>query len=129
MIVLRPSETLQIAFDASTEDLFDSAIARCFPEVARRLNDERGERKETRSTDSFGIEYWQPDLDFEMNWLLSTREIALVTQVNVPLGAVGATWSLADGPDPILAAILRILTQGCSTLLLRPSLPFFDSHT
>ena len=95
-VLLRPAESLSFPFDASTEDLFDDVIARSFPEVSRRWNDERGERKESRSTDSFGIEYWQPDLDFEMNWLFSTREIGLVTQVNMPVGGFGPGWSLAD---------------------------------
>jgi hypothetical protein len=31
-----------------------------------------------------------------MNWLFSTREIALVTQVNMPVGGFGPSWSLAD---------------------------------
>ena len=96
MVLLRPTEPLSFPFDASTEDLFDAVIARSFPEVARRWNDERAERQESRGSDWHGIEFWQRDVDFEMNWLFSPREVALVTQVNVPLSGVGNIWSLAD---------------------------------
>lgn len=95
-VLFRPAETLPFLFDASTEELFDSVIARGFPEVARRWNDDRAERLESRSSDSYGIEFWQRDLDFEMNWLFSPREVALVTQVNVPISGFGNSWSLAD---------------------------------
>ncbi|HXM59829.1 MAG TPA: ATP-binding protein [Terriglobales bacterium] len=96
MVFLRPTETLSFPFDASTEDLFDAVIARSFPEIARRWNDEQAERQESRGSDWHGIEFWQRDLDFEMNWLFSPREVALVTQVNVPITGVGNSWSLAD---------------------------------
>lgn len=96
MVLLHPSESLSLSFDASTEDLFDAVIARSFPEVARRWNDDQAERQESRGSDWHGIEFWQPDLDFQMNWLFSPREVALVTQVNVPVSSFGNTWSLAD---------------------------------
>jgi hypothetical protein len=96
IVLLRPAETLPFLFDASTEDLFDSVIASSFQEVARRWNDDRAERLESRSSDSYGIEFCQRDLDFEMNWLFSPREVALVTQVNVPISGFGNSLSLAD---------------------------------
>lgn len=111
MILLRPAETLSFPFDASTEDLFDAVITRSFPEVARRWNDERAERQETRGSDWHGIEFWQQDLDFEMNWRFSPREVALVTQVNVPLMGVGNIWSLAD-----VALNVAFLLQAANSL-------------
>jgi hypothetical protein len=95
-VLLHPLERQSFPFDASTETLFDETIARHFPEVARRWNDESAESSQSRGKDWYGIELWEPSLDFEMNWLFSEREVALVTQVNVPVSGFGDSWSLAD---------------------------------
>jgi hypothetical protein len=48
---------LSFPFDSSTEDLFDAVVARSFPEVARRWNDQRAERLEKRGSDWHEIEF------------------------------------------------------------------------
>lgn len=96
MAVLCPSEHLSFSFDAAIEDLFNAVIVQSFPEVARRWDSEQAERSETRNSDSYAIEFWQPSLDFEMCWRFTPRDIALVTQVNVPITGFGNAWSLAD---------------------------------
>jgi hypothetical protein len=117
-VLVRPAESLSFPFDSSTEDLFDAVIVRSFPEVARRWNDEQGERQEKRGGDWHGIEFWQNNLDFEMNWLFSPREVALVTQVNVPVSGFGNCWSLAD-------VALNIAFLLCAANLLWEALDFY----
>jgi hypothetical protein len=111
-------ESLSFPFDSSTEDLFDAVIARSFPEVARRWNDKQAERQEKRGGDWHGIEFWQNNLDFEMNWLFSPREMALVTQVNVPVSGFGSCWSLAD-------VALNVSFLLCAANLLWEALDFY----
>jgi hypothetical protein len=94
--LLYPLERQSFPFDDSTENLFDDTLALYFPEVARRWNDQSAERSESRGKDWYGVEFWQPNLDFEMNWLLSGREAGLATQVNVPVSGFGDSWSIAD---------------------------------
>jgi hypothetical protein len=96
MALLHPLERQSFPFDASTENLFDNSIARYFPEVAQRWNDESAESSDNRGKDWYGVEFWQPNLDFEMNWLFAEREIAFITQVNIPVSGFGDCWSLAD---------------------------------
>ena len=117
-VYVYPLEGLVFPFDSSTEDLFDAVVARSFPEVARRWNDEQAERQEKRGADWHAIEFWQNNLDFEMIWLFSPREVALVTQVNVPISGVGNCWSLAD-------VALNIAFLLCAANLLWEALDFY----
>jgi Putative DNA-binding domain len=117
-VLVRPTEYLSFPFDSSTEDLFDSVIARSFPEVARRWNDEQAERQEKRGGDWHEIEFWQNNLDFEMSWVFSPREVALVTQVNVPVSGFGNSWSLAD-------VALNVAFLLCAANLLWEALDFY----
>jgi hypothetical protein len=117
-VLIRPAESLAFPFDSSTEDLFDTVVARSFPEVARRWNDEQAERMEKRGSDWHELEFWQNNLDFEMSWLFSPREVALVTQVNVPVTGFGESWSLAD-------VALNIAFLLCAANLLWESLNFY----
>ena len=117
-VIIRPVESLSFPFDSSTEDLFDAVIARSFPEVARRWNDKQAERQEKRGGDWHGIEFWQNNLDFEMNWLFSPLEVALVTQVNIPVSGFGSCWSLAD-------VALNLAFLLCAANLLWEALDFY----
>jgi len=60
--------------------------------------------------DWYKIQFWQPNNDFEMSWLLTGREVAFVTQVNVPVGGSGDSWSLADVALDV-AFLLRTATM------------------
>lgn len=117
-VLIRPAESLIFPFDSSTEDLFDTVIARSFPEVARRWNNQQAEKLEKRGSDWHEIEFWQSNLDFEMSWLFSPREVALVTQVNVPVTGFGNSWSLAD-------VALNIAFLLCAANLLWETLNFY----
>jgi len=116
-LLICPAESLSFQFDSSTEDLFDAVIARSFPEIARRWNIGQAERQEKRGSDWHEIEFCQHNLDFEMSWLFSPREVALVTQVNVPVSGFGNSWSLAD-------VVLNIAFLLCAANLLWEALDF-----
>lgn len=95
-VLARPTDPLTITVDASVERLFDSRVAQNFPEIRRRVHEGVAELEESRGPESYEMSIWQPNLDFEIKWLFSPREIVMATQVRVPISGFGECWSVAD---------------------------------
>lgn len=96
-VALVPTDPLSLNIDSSLELKFKNLIGDIFTKVWGYWVHGEADIEDNRSSDWYEARFLLKKTDYEMKWrLTSTGDIALVTQIGVPLPSGGTSWSLAD---------------------------------
>ena len=111
-IALVPTNPLSLNIDSSLELKFKNLIGDIFTKVWAYWIHGEADIEDNRSSDWYEARFLLKKIDYEMKWrLTSTGDIALVTQIGVPLPSGGTFWSLAD-----MALNLFFISRMASTI-------------